>query len=416
MANVPYIFPQATNNQSSQPWWLGGMQGTTPVSGGVRKRKNRNVFYDPAVGPNNDAAVINSVMQPRSPRAVNDPSGWMSQSQPASSGASNDVAVIDAIMKPRSKIAVNDPSGWLNGGASREFQAFFNGGRTQEENNAKRLRELNASSLASMNPAAGRQVVDVARQNQEALNMIFPKAPGMTQEQAISTPTSLTDVTRLPGGFTQRSIDGRYGRGSATFKPKVSVPSVNPQEENTAMEVFGPPKPEDQVMGPPKPVSNEFVGPPNLGEFQGPPNMGEAYAPPDWIEMAGPPSQEVSGPPDWGNQSEWEYRQMPQETAQQIADVGGRGQDAVSRALQVLNPFMIFSTLKQGGTSQLPEVFGPQPQYPNANDRLAGDYAQIEKATKLGLIQGRKGKDKFGNDQNQVWQAFFKGNPVPFTR
>jgi hypothetical protein len=116
------------------------------------------------------------------------------------------------------------------------------------------------------------------------------------------------------------------------------------------------------------------------------------------------------------NQSAWDYQQMPQEQAQQIADVGGRGQDAVARALQVVNPFMTFKTLQQGGQSQLPEVFGPQPQYPNANERLAGDYGQIENAANLGVIQGKKGKDKYGNSQNQIWQAYFGGNPVPFTR
>ena len=304
----PYIFPQAANPAPapSQPWWLGGMKTTQPSSGGVRKRRNRNVFYDPRVGPDNSAAVVDSIMQPRSPRTVNDPSGWMSQ---PSGSTSNDVAVIDAIMKPRSPRTVNDPSGWLNGGASREFRDFFYGGRTQEENNAKRQRELDANSLARMNPAAGRQVVDVARQNQEALNMIFPKAPGMTQEQAISTPTSLTDVTQLPDGSIQRSIDGRYGRGSATFAPKQLVQNMNPQiEGSTAMEVFGPPRPEDQVMGPPKPYVSDvgegygdvmgqrnvelepgmaqvdygvFQGPPNLGEVQGPPTQAEQY----WLEQ-----------------------------------------------------------------------------------------------------------------------------------
>ena len=330
---LQYIFPQAANKppagmeqpQAEKPWWAAGntLSGRKAKKVGKRGRR-RDVFYDPRVGP-----------------------------QPARSGAS-DLELIREIMTPRSSIVVNDPSGWLNGGAEREFQQYFNRTPEQEANYARRKKELEAGSMAAMNPQAGRQVVDVARQNQEAMNMIFPKAPQGQHKLS-------SDIAEYPmaGGGTQRVLDGRYGTGSATIQPQ------QPQAKAPTAEWNSWSIPSAGGEMPPPATSNEFVGPPNLGVFTGPPNLGVPQGPQNFGEVTGP-MQDMQGPPDWANASAWDYQPLPQNEANNIRTIAGRGDDAVSRAMQVFNPFMTFSTLKQGGESALPDIFGSQPTYPNA--------------------------------------------------
>ena len=121
----------------------------------------------------------------------------------------------------------------------------------------------------------------------------------------------------------------------------------------------------------------------------------------------------MQGPADWMNQSAWEYNPIPQDQADQIRTVAGRGSDAVSRLAQVLNPITTFSTLRQGGTSDLPSSFGPQPTYANANDRLAGDTQAIRDAQSRGLLKTQRTKDKFGEKQIQILRPSYKGSPLP---
>lgn len=193
-----FIFPQASNRpqqqQQQQPWWASGNylsnRGSTPVGSGGGGRRRRNVFYDATTGAPT-SQVGNTI-----------------------GGQNNDLEIIREIMRPRSSIVVNDPSGWLNGKASEDFQKFFSRTPEQEANYARRKRELDAGSVANINPEITRNAVDVARKNQEAMDMIFPKAPA-SQSRLSSDITQ----TNLPGGMVQRSLDGRYGTGSATTRP-----------------------------------------------------------------------------------------------------------------------------------------------------------------------------------------------------
>lgn len=372
---LQYIFPEAANKtQSEKPWWASGntLSSRKAKKVGSRNRR-RNVFYDPQTG-----------------------------SQP-SSGRSSDLELIREIMTPRSSVVTNDPSGWLNGGAEKEFQKFFTKTPEQQANYDRRLKELNAGGMAAMNPQAGKQVVDVARQNQEAMDMIFPKAPK-------GQPKMSSDIASYPmaGGGVQNMLDGRYGTGSATIQPKQAQAKAPVADWNS----WSIPSAGGDTF-PPTSSSNEFVGPPNLGVFTGPPNLGVPQGPQNFGETTGP-VQNMQGPPDWANSSAWDYQPLPQNEADNIRTIAGRGSDAISRGLQVFNPFMTFSTLKQGGQSALPDIFGPQPIYPNANERLAGDFSTIKNAQSQGLLKTNRTQDRFGTDQTQLMRPFFKGSPVPF--
>lgn len=381
------IFPEASNQpqQTQRPWWMQGNslsgRGATPVGRGRERR--RNVFYDAQTGaPTSNAGS---------------PIG----------GAANDLELIREIMKPRSSIVVNDPSGWLDGRASQDFQKFFSRTPEQEANYARRKRELDAGSVANINPEITRNAVDVARKNQEAMDMIFPKAP-----QGSGQPVS-TDIAKqnMPGGGFTAQLDGRYGTGSSTVMPQMQGPPKSAMSQaapattdQQVAELFGPPSslrdPFDLFGTPAGPT--EQMGPPTPP--MGPPNYGEVTG----------PFPEQSGPPNWMNSSAWQYTPIPQNEADTIRTIAGRGDDTASRFMQVLNPFMTFSTLRQGGKSALPESFGPQPTYANPYERLAGDAAVIKNLRDRGLLKTNRTTDKFGEKQIQVMRPIFNGFPIPF--
>lgn len=386
------IFPEATNKpQQQSPWWSAGNtiagRGAQPVG------RRRSVFYDAQTG----APTSNS----------GQPIGGNNEA--------NDLALIREIMQPRSSVVTNDPSGWLNGGASREFQEFFKKTPEKDAAYARRKQELDAGSMANVNPAVSRNAVDVAKKNQEALAMIFPKQP------AGDPMASSSDITKqaLPGGGFTAQLDGRYGRGSSTVQPgKFNLPApVSPEvASSNQVPVFTQPgsfgiarqkapafdagfnQSFDTFMGPPAPLA----GPPD--PIAGPPNYGEVLG----------PFPEQAGPPDWMNQSAWDYTPLPQNEATEIRRIAGRGDDAASRLLQVFNPFTTIPTLAQGGQSALPAIFGNQPTYPNANERLAGDAATIKNLRDRGLLKVNKTKDPYGESMTQVMIPSYKGYPIPF--
>lgn len=193
------IFPEATNQpQQQSPWWSAGNtiagRGAQPVG------RRRSVFYDAQTG-----APTSNPGQPI-----------------GGDNSMNDLALIREIMQPRSSVVTNDPSGWLNGGASREFQEFFKKTPEKDAAYARRKQELDAGSMANVNPAVSRNAVDVAKKNQEALAMIFPKQP------AGDPMASSSDITKqsLPGGGFTAQLDGRYGSGSSTVQPgKFNLPA-----------------------------------------------------------------------------------------------------------------------------------------------------------------------------------------------
>lgn len=117
--------------------------------------------------------------------------------------------------------------------------------------------------------------------------------------------------------------------------------------------------------------------------------------------------------PDAAAPGNWEYRPMEQKAADNLRAIAGRGDDGVSRALQVVNPFTMFQTLKQGGTSALPSVMGAQPIYANANDRLKGDTAAIKSARDSGFLKTQKTTDKFGEPITQIATPFVRGTNQP---
>jgi hypothetical protein len=117
--------------------------------------------------------------------------------------------------------------------------------------------------------------------------------------------------------------------------------------------------------------------------------------------------------PDAAAPGNWEYRPMEQRAADNIRTIAGRGDDGFSRGLQVVNPFTIFQTLKQGGTSALPPMMGAQPTYANANDRLKGDTAAIKAARDSGFMKTQKTTDKFGEPLTQIATPFVRGTNQP---
>lgn len=195
-----YIFPEAANKPQALPWWAKGNylsdRGPTPVGNRSKgkKRWRRNVFYDARTGA------------------------------PASQtgGQDQDLEIIREVLRPRSSIVVNDPSGWLDGRASQDFQKFFSRTPEQEANYARRKRELDAGSVAAIDPRITRNAVDVARKNREAMEMIFPKPTG------VDVPTLSSDIGQysLPDGTTLRTLDGRYGTGSAKIVPNGSTQAM----------------------------------------------------------------------------------------------------------------------------------------------------------------------------------------------
>lgn len=388
------IFPEATNQpqQPQQtPWWAAG--NTISGRGAQPTGRRRNVFYDAQTG-----APTSNPGQPI-----------------GGSNEVNDLALIREIMQPRSSVVTNDPSGWLNGGASREFQEFFKKTPEKDAAYARRKQELDAGSMANVNPAISRNAVDVAKKNQEAMNMIFPKQPA---GDPMATRSDMVK-TALPGGGFTASLDGRYGTGSSTVRPR---PRITAQTEIDGKKLAEPilfnnaPKAAqaapptqssmdsgfnqsfDMMMGPPAPLA----GPPN--PIAGPPNYGEVLG----------PFPEQAGPADWMNQSAWDYTPLPQEEAENIRYIAGRGNGLSARLMQVFNPFTIIPTLAQGGQSALPAMFGNQPTYPNANDRLAGDTATIKSLGDRGLLKTNRAKDKYGEDIIQVMRPSYNGFPIPF--
>lgn len=195
------IFPEAANQpqqQAQQPFWASG--NTISGRGARPTGRRRNVFYDAQTG-----APTSNPGQPIG-------------------GANNDLEIIREIMRPQSSIVTNDPSGWLNGGASREFQEFFKKTPEQDAAYARRKRELDAGSMANVDPRISRNAVEVAKQNQEAMNMIFPKQPA---GDPMATRSDMVK-TALPGGGFTASLDGRYGKGSSTVRPR---PMISAQTE-----------------------------------------------------------------------------------------------------------------------------------------------------------------------------------------
>ncbi len=98
--------------------------------------------------------------------------------------------------------------------------------------------------------------------------------------------------------------------------------------------------------------------------------------------------------PNPASPGNWQMAPLPQKQADNLRTIAGRGDDAVSRGLQVMNPLTVIPTLAQGGTSALPpEIMGAQPTYPNASDRLKGDASAIKNARDAGFIRPLKKPD-----------------------
>lgn len=87
----------------------------------------------------------------------------------------------------------------------------------------------------------------------------------------------------------------------------------------------------------------------------------------------------------------WEYKPLPQTSADNLRRVAGAGSDGLNIAMNAIPALLQGPRNSAGSNSVLPtDIMGAQPPYPNALERLKGDTAAIQSAHEKGFLKTKK--------------------------